>query len=96
MTKTILAKDLGKAHKTLGNYRVYSDKETGLYRIYFVCRGLVWSEMSLTYVVSKQLTATPVGYINHLENFESTCEELNAECRAMVLEENRAYAKVGA
>jgi hypothetical protein len=96
MTKQIYASELGKELKRQGNYRVYRDEPSGLYRIYFVCRELIWSEMNLTFKVGKKQTATPVGYIQNLENFEYACAELDAEYRAMVRDEQRANAKVGA
>lgn len=93
--KEILAKDLGKAHKSWDNYRVYTEAETGLFRIYYVCRELVWSDINLTYKVGKRVIAIPVGYISDLNNFYDAVSELNAEFRAIALSEQKSYAKAG-
>lgn len=93
--KEILAKDLGKAHKTHNNYRAYLEAESGLYRIYFVCRELIWSDINLTYKVGKRVIATPVGYISDLESFESACQDLDEEARIMVAQAQREFAKAG-
>lgn len=93
--KEILAKDLGKAHKTHKNYRVYLEAESGLFRIYYVCRELVWSDMNMTYKVGKRVIALPVGYISDINSFESACEDLDSEYRAIALAEQKSYAKAG-
>ncbi len=95
MIKQKYASELGKELKRQGNYRVYREP-SGLLQIYFVCRELIWSEMNMTYKVGKKLTATPVGYITDLENFETACLVADADIREEVRIESRANAKVGA
>lgn len=93
--KEILAKDLGKPIKKWDSYQAHLEAETGLFRIYYVCRELVWSDINLTYKVGKRVIAIPVGYISDLANFYNAVSELDSEFRAIALSEQKSYAKAG-